>query len=102
MKQWMMIKVGCAVLVGLWLGTGWATPIIKLGAHAPQTGGLAKHGMEQMKGVRVGAEEFFQVLREQPEIAESLLGIFAAEVRRLQQVTAEQPEAPGPPQSGHA
>ncbi len=58
MKQWMMIKIGCAVLVGLWLGTGWAAPIIKLGAHAPQTGGLAKHGMEQIKGVRVGAEEF--------------------------------------------
>ena len=54
----MMIKIWCAVLVGLWLGTGWAAPIIKLGAHAPQTGGLAKHGIEQMKGIRVGAEEF--------------------------------------------
>ena len=58
MKPWMMIKIGCAVFVGLWLGTGWAAPMIKLGAHAPQTGGLAKHGMEQIKGVRVGAEEF--------------------------------------------
>lgn len=58
MKQWILIKVWCAVLVGLWLGTGWSAPIIKLGAHAPQTGSLAKHGMEQIKGVRVGAEEF--------------------------------------------
>ena len=53
-----MSKLWCVVLVGLWLGTGWAAPIIKLGAHAPQTGSLAKHGMEQIKGVRVGAEEF--------------------------------------------
>src|SRR5512136_1318825 len=58
MKQWILIKIWCAVLVGLWLGTGWSAPIIKLGAHAPQTGSLAKHGMEQMKGVRVGAEDF--------------------------------------------
>jgi branched-chain amino acid transport system substrate-binding protein len=54
-----MIKV---CLVGLlavsWLGSGWAAPIIKLGAHAPQTGALAKHGMEQIKGIRVGTEEF--------------------------------------------
>jgi branched-chain amino acid transport system substrate-binding protein len=59
MKRRMMIKV-CLVglLVLSWLGAGWAVPIIKLGAHAPQTGGLAKHGMEQIKGVRVGAEEF--------------------------------------------
>jgi len=48
--------VGWLVIFGL--GTGWAAPVIKLGAHAPQTGSLAKHGMEQMKGVRVGAEEF--------------------------------------------
>jgi branched-chain amino acid transport system substrate-binding protein len=58
MKRWMMRELCCVVLLGLWLGTGWATPIIKLGAHAPQTGSLAKHGMEQIKGVRVGAEEF--------------------------------------------
>jgi branched-chain amino acid transport system substrate-binding protein len=59
MKRWMMSKFWCiGFVVGLWLGTGWAAPIIKLGAHAPQTGGLAKHGMEQIKGVRVGAEEF--------------------------------------------
>jgi branched-chain amino acid transport system substrate-binding protein len=54
-----MIKI-CLVglLVISWLGTGWTAPMIKLGAHAPQTGSLAKHGMEQIKGIRVGAEEF--------------------------------------------
>jgi branched-chain amino acid transport system substrate-binding protein len=31
---------------------------VKLGAHAPQTGSLAKHGIEQVKGIRVAAEEF--------------------------------------------
>ena len=54
-----MNKFWCiGFVLGLWLGTGWAAPIIKLGAHAPQTGSLAKHGMEQIKGIRVGAEEF--------------------------------------------
>jgi ATP/ADP translocase/HEAT repeat protein len=47
--------------------------------------------------LRIGAEEFFQVLREQPEIAESLLGIFAAEVRRLQQAASEQARQAAPP-----
>jgi branched-chain amino acid transport system substrate-binding protein len=31
---------------------------IRLGAHAPQTGSLARHGAEQMKGIRLGAEMF--------------------------------------------
>ncbi|MGE5664334.1 MAG: ABC transporter substrate-binding protein [Deltaproteobacteria bacterium] len=31
---------------------------IRLGAHAPQTGSLARHGAEQMKGIRLGAELF--------------------------------------------
>ena len=54
-----MMKVSLVgLLVVFGLGIGWAAPVIKLGAHAPQTGSLAKHGMEQMKGVRVGAEEF--------------------------------------------
>ena len=35
-----------------------AAPTVKLGAHAPQTGSLAKHGIEQIKGIRVAAEEF--------------------------------------------
>jgi len=34
-----------------------ATPI-RLGAHAPLTGSLARHGTEQMKGIRLGAEMF--------------------------------------------
>jgi branched-chain amino acid transport system substrate-binding protein len=55
----MTSKVWCiGLVVGFWLGTGWAAPVIKLGAHAPQTGSLAKHGIEQIKGIRVGAEEF--------------------------------------------
>src|SRR5512142_1969169 len=31
---------------------------IRLGAHAPQTGSLARHGAEQMKGIRLGVEMF--------------------------------------------
>ncbi len=58
MKKWMMKVSLVGLLVVSWLGAGWAAPIIKLGAHAPQTGSLAKHGMEQIKGIRVGAEEF--------------------------------------------
>lgn len=40
------------------LATAWAGPPIKLGAEAPQTGSLAKHGTEQIKGIRLAAEEF--------------------------------------------
>lgn len=36
----------------------FAAPAIRLGAHAPQTGSLARHGTEQMKGIRLGAEMF--------------------------------------------
>ncbi|MFH0787074.1 MAG: ABC transporter substrate-binding protein [Pseudomonadota bacterium] len=51
--------LGCLVLIaGLGIGTGWAAPTIKLGAHAPQSGSLAKHGLEQIKGIRLAAEEF--------------------------------------------
>lgn len=35
-----------------------APAAIRLGAHAPQTGSLARHGAEQMKGIRLGAEMF--------------------------------------------
>jgi branched-chain amino acid transport system substrate-binding protein len=35
-----------------------AGPSVRLGAHAPETGSLAKHGIEQVKGIRVAAEEF--------------------------------------------
>ncbi len=31
---------------------------IRLGAHAPQTGSLAVHGIEQIKGIRLAAEDF--------------------------------------------
>ncbi|MBI5418556.1 MAG: ABC transporter substrate-binding protein [Deltaproteobacteria bacterium] len=47
-----------AGLTGIWLGTAFAAPAIRLGAHGPQTGSLAQHGIEQMKGIRLGAEEF--------------------------------------------
>jgi len=46
------------VFMGLALGTSWAAPVIKMGAHAPQSGSLAKHGIEQIKGIRLAAEEF--------------------------------------------
>lgn len=36
----------------------WAKPPIKLGAQAPQTGNLAKHGMEQIKGIKLAVDEF--------------------------------------------
>ena len=58
MKKWVVSVSIVGLLVVFGLGTGWAVPVIKLGAHAPQTGSLAKHGMEQIKGIRVGAEEF--------------------------------------------
>ncbi|MBA4392493.1 MAG: hypothetical protein C0407_02970 [Desulfobacca sp.] len=50
---------GCLVFIAaLGVGTGWAASAIKLGAHAPQSGSLAKHGIEQIKGIRLAAEEF--------------------------------------------
>lgn len=47
-----------ALLVVCGGGTEAAAPPIRLGAHAPQTGRLAKHGIEQAKGIRLAAEEF--------------------------------------------
>jgi branched-chain amino acid transport system substrate-binding protein len=41
-----------------WIGVAVAAQPIKLGAHAPQTGRLAKHGIEEIKGIRLGAEQF--------------------------------------------
>ena len=41
-----------------WIGLAAAAEPIKLGAHAPQTGSLAKHGTDQIKGIRLGAEQF--------------------------------------------
>ncbi len=42
----------------LWAATAAAAPTVKLGAHAPQTGSLAKHGIEQVKGIRAAVEDF--------------------------------------------
>ena len=56
-----MIKKCCfaaGVLLAFGLGTVWAAPAIKLGAHAPQSGSLAKHGIEQIKGIRLAVEDF--------------------------------------------
>ncbi len=39
-------------------GAAVAAPAIRLGAHAPETGSLGRHGTEQMKGIRLGAEMF--------------------------------------------
>ena len=50
---------GClGLIMVLGIGSAWSAPIIKLGAHAPQSGSLAKHGIEQIKGIRMAAEEF--------------------------------------------
>jgi CRP-like cAMP-binding protein len=45
--------------------------------------------LEPCELLRVGADEFFQVLREQPEIAESLLRLLAGEVRKAQKRLAD-------------
>ncbi len=39
-------------------GAAAGAEAIRLGAHAPQTGSLARHGAEQMKGIRLGVEMF--------------------------------------------
>lgn len=46
------------VLAAAWPGSARAAPPVRLGAHTPQTGSLAKHGIEQMKGIRLAAEDF--------------------------------------------
>jgi branched-chain amino acid transport system substrate-binding protein len=55
-------RIGCValatVVMGFLFGAATAAPVIKMGAHAPQTGSLAKHGIEQIKGIRLGAEVF--------------------------------------------
>src|SRR4030043_692826 len=48
--------VGFLLVFGL--GTAGAAPAIKIGTHAPQSGSLAKHGIEQIKGIRLAAEDF--------------------------------------------
>lgn len=58
--NWKIFRIwGCLVLIsGLGMGTGWAATAIKLGIHAPQSGNFAKHGIEQVMGIRLAAEEF--------------------------------------------
>ncbi len=52
-------KVALALGLALaWVGAARAAPAVRLGAHAPQTGSLAKHGIEQMKGIKAAAEDF--------------------------------------------
>ena len=53
-----VITLSVALAVCLCLATAWAGPPIKLGAQAPQTGSLAKHGIEQVKGIRLAVDEF--------------------------------------------
>ena len=52
------MMVAAAVGLAAWAAQAGAAPPVKLGAHAPQTGSLAKHGIEQVKGIRLAAEEF--------------------------------------------
>jgi branched-chain amino acid transport system substrate-binding protein len=58
MRIRMQITLSVVFAVCFCLATAWAGPPIKLGAQAPQTGSLAKHGIEQIKGIRLAAEEF--------------------------------------------
>ena len=52
------MTLALAALAGAWAGPASAAEPIRLGVHAPQTGSLAKHGIEQVKGIRVAAEDF--------------------------------------------
>ncbi len=53
------IALVAAAVTAFSAGSASAAPAaIRLGAHAPQTGSLARHGTEQMKGIRLGAEMF--------------------------------------------
>ena len=58
----MRIRTGIAMwvvfAVCFYFATAWAGPPIRLGAQAPQTGSLAKHGIEQIKGIRLAVDEF--------------------------------------------
>ena len=57
MKKAVLLSVIFVALIA-WIGLAAAAEPIKLGAHAPQTGSLAKHGTDQIKGIRLGAEQF--------------------------------------------
>jgi branched-chain amino acid transport system substrate-binding protein len=58
----MTIRMAIALCVAFTVlahtGISHAGPPIKLGAQAPQTGALAKHGNEQVKGIRLAVDDF--------------------------------------------
>jgi branched-chain amino acid transport system substrate-binding protein len=55
-RNWpVMLAVG---VMAAWPWAASSAPAVRLGAHAPETGSLAKHGIEQVKGIRLAAEEF--------------------------------------------
>ncbi len=58
MRMNKLIAVYVAFAVAIWVGPVWAAGPIKLGAHGPQTGALAKHGIEQVKGIRLAVDDF--------------------------------------------
>jgi branched-chain amino acid transport system substrate-binding protein len=55
-RKTLALCAGLAIMA--WPAAALAAPTIKLGAEAPQTGSLAKHGQEQIKGIRLAAEDF--------------------------------------------
>ena len=58
MKTKTMIAMFVVVAVASWIPAVWAQGPIKLGVQAPLTGALAKHGQEQVKGIRLAVDEF--------------------------------------------
>ena len=58
MTSRMVVALCLAFTVLLCSGIACAGPPIKLGSQAPQTGALAKHGGEQIKGIQLAVDEF--------------------------------------------
>ena len=58
MKTKTMIAMFVVVAVASWIPAVLAQGPIKLGVQAPLTGALAKHGQEQVKGIRLAVDEF--------------------------------------------
>jgi branched-chain amino acid transport system substrate-binding protein len=52
------IVLAVSIVLMSWAGLAFAAPPIKLGAQAPQTGSLAKHGIEQINGIRLAVEHY--------------------------------------------
>jgi CRP-like cAMP-binding protein len=53
----------------------------------------AVRALEVSELLRIGADEFFEILHEQPEIAEALLSILAGQVRQANELLLEKTEA---------